>query len=127
MDSLVTRLRAGASTSTDVSAHMRKYQELCDEAAREIERLSGGGGEGCINLNAAERQSGFDRVRWAEGLIAQLPPDHEGRNSWLLNYGAWPEAEQRRAARNIGWDATTKSAQLAAAPPAPARDRESTE
>ena len=27
-------------------------------------------------------------VRWAEGLIRQLPVDHDGRNSWLLNYGS---------------------------------------
>lgn len=26
-------------------------------------------------------------MQWAEGLIRQLPPDHDGRNSWLLNYG----------------------------------------
>lgn len=40
-----------------------------------------------IHLTKAEIQSGMDRVRWAEGLIKQLPEDHEGRNSWLLNYG----------------------------------------
>lgn len=27
-------------------------------------------------------------IRWAEGLIRQLPVDHDGRNSWLLNYGS---------------------------------------
>lgn len=32
-------------------------------------------------------------VRWAEDLIRQLPADHEGRNSWLLNFGgAAPDA-----------------------------------
>ena len=40
-----------------------------------------------IQLTAAEIQSGYSRVRWAEGLIRQLPTSHEGRNSWLLNYG----------------------------------------
>lgn len=39
-----------------------------------------------ITLSPAEIQSGHDRVRWAEGLIQQLPADHEGRNSWLMNY-----------------------------------------
>lgn len=39
-----------------------------------------------IKLTPAEIQSGHDRVRWAEGLIRQLPVDHDGRNSWLLNY-----------------------------------------
>lgn len=41
-----------------------------------------------IQLTKAEIQSGFDRVRWAEELIRQLPEDHDGRNSWLLNYGS---------------------------------------
>jgi hypothetical protein len=40
-----------------------------------------------IVLTPEEIQSGHDRVRWAEGLIRQLPEDHDGRNSWLLNYG----------------------------------------
>jgi hypothetical protein len=26
-------------------------------------------------------------LKWAELLIKQLPEEHEGRNSWLLNYG----------------------------------------
>lgn len=40
-----------------------------------------------IALSYAEAQSNYDRVRWAEDLIRQLPADHEGRNSWLLNFG----------------------------------------
>ena len=40
-----------------------------------------------IVLTPAEIQSRHDRVRWAEGLIRQLPDNHDGRNSWLLNYG----------------------------------------
>ena len=40
-----------------------------------------------IQLDAFEVQSGLSRVRWAEGLIRQLPEDHDGRNSWLMNYG----------------------------------------
>lgn len=27
-------------------------------------------------------------MQWAEDLIRQLPENHEGRNSWLLNYGS---------------------------------------
>lgn len=45
-----------------------------------------------IELSAAEVQSGMDRVRWAELLIVQLPKNHDGRNSWLLNYGVSEEA-----------------------------------
>lgn len=26
-------------------------------------------------------------LEWAEELIKQLPDDHDGRNSWLLNHG----------------------------------------
>lgn len=43
---------------------------------------------GYIALTPAELQSGFDRVKWAEGLIRQLPEGHEGRNSWLSNFGS---------------------------------------
>ena len=40
-----------------------------------------------ICLTKAEIESGLTRVQWAEALIKQLPEEHEGRNSWLLNYG----------------------------------------
>lgn len=40
-----------------------------------------------IELTPAEIQSNHNRLQWAEGLIRQLPETHEGRNSWLLNYG----------------------------------------
>lgn len=55
-----------------------------------------------IQLTPAEIQSGHDRVRWAEGLIKQLPEDHDGRNSWLLNYGSDKEARQAEWARRNG-------------------------
>lgn len=41
-----------------------------------------------IRLTTPEVQSGSSRVKWAEGLIKQLPENHDGRNSWLLNYGS---------------------------------------
>jgi hypothetical protein len=31
---------------------------------------------------------GEDPIRWAERLILQLPQTHDGRNSWLMNYGS---------------------------------------
>lgn len=43
---------------------------------------------GAIELSELELRTGIDRLRWAEGLIRQLPADHEGRNSWLLNFGS---------------------------------------
>ena len=48
-----------------------------------------------IPLTPHEVQSGSTRVDWAEGLIRQLPEDHDGRNSWLLNYGS--DAAERQA------------------------------
>lgn len=55
-----------------------------------------------IQLTPAEIQSGHDRVRWAEGLIKQLPDDHDGRNSWPLNYGSDKDARQAEWARRNG-------------------------
>lgn len=33
---------------------------------------------------------------WAQTLIEKLPDGHEGRNSWLINYGVGPEADWLR-------------------------------
>ena len=49
-----------------------------------------------IKLTKAEMQSGMSRVKWAENLILQLPETHDGRNSWLLNYGVGPESDAIR-------------------------------
>lgn len=56
-----------------------------------------------------EAQSGISRVRHAEGLIAQLPGDHDGRNTWLLNYGTGDEAKALRAGRGLGWVRETEA------------------
>ena len=58
----------------------------------------------------AEIQSGLDRVKFAEGLILQLPVDHDGRNTWLLNYGRGTAAKVQRSHRGLGWDEETQSA-----------------
>ena len=52
-------------------------------------------------LTETEARTGFDRVRWAELLILELPQTHGGRNSWLINYGTGEEATALRAA----WEA----------------------
>lgn len=67
-----------------------------------------------IFLNTAEIQSNTSRVAWAEGLIRQLPENHEGRNSWLLNYGVSNEAKGMRAEyekvdHRIEWNTHTNS------------------
>lgn len=50
-----------------------------------------------IKLSNHEVQSGLSRVGSAEGLIQQLPKDHDGRNTWLMNYGTRQEARELRA------------------------------
>lgn len=59
-----------------------------------------------IKLSKCEIQSGLSRVRSAEGLILQLPKDHDGRNTWLMNYGVREEAVAIRDndARVMEWD-----------------------
>jgi hypothetical protein len=42
--------------------------------------------------------------RWAENLILQLPADHDGRNSWLINFGQRIEARELRAKYDIKFD-----------------------
>ncbi len=73
-----------------------------------------------IKLSKSEIQSQHDRVKWAEGLILQLPETHEGRNSWLLNYGKSAESlmlrenyfkEYSKPSDNLSsvWDNETES------------------
>lgn len=64
-----------------------------------------------IRLNGAEIQSGHDRVRWAEGLVAQLPAEHDGRNTWLLNFGVGVEAARLRARHGTKFNERTRSAE----------------
>lgn len=65
-----------------------------------------------IKLNGAEVQSCYDRVAHAEGLVLQLPLHHDGRNTWLLNFGTGPEAVALRKQRGVRWDDETRSAEL---------------
>jgi len=37
-----------------------------------------------------------DSLKWAGNLIRQLPVDHDGRNSWLINYGHGADVEALR-------------------------------
>jgi hypothetical protein len=61
----------------------------------------------------AETQSGHDRLLWAEHLISQLPKEHDGRNSWLMNYGREDEARRLRSERDLPFYVLSQ----AAAPP----------
>jgi hypothetical protein len=57
-----------------------------------------------LKLTPAEVQSGSSRQQWAENLIKQLPADHEGRNSWLMNFGVGEEARKLRDALGLWFD-----------------------
>lgn len=55
----------------------------------------------CIQLTGGELQSNLTRVDLAEGLILQLPSDHDGRNTWLLNYGKRDAAKALQALHGV--------------------------
>lgn len=57
-----------------------------------------------LKLTKAEIQSQHSRQKWAEGLILQLPVGHDGRDSWLMNYGVGEEAQQLRKVRGLWFD-----------------------
>jgi len=81
-----------ATSHTEIVLSVRKYfidlyfgDDADIEESAKKETL---GSDGVTYLNKAEIKSGVSRVKWAEGLIRQLPESHDGRNSWLLNYGS---------------------------------------
>ena len=59
-----------------------------------------------LKLSKLEIKSGLNRVAYAENLILQLPETHNGRNTWLMNYGVSEEAKLiRERSKNISkWD-----------------------
>lgn len=62
-----------------------------------------------ITLSSFETQSNLNRVNHAENLISQLPKDHDGRNTWLLNYGIRNEAKSLRDNKNLEFIEATQS------------------
>ena len=64
----------------------------------------------CIILTRTERQGGLNRQRFAELLIEELPKDHSGRNTWLLNYGTRAQAMDLRNERGALFDIVTQAA-----------------
>ena len=64
-----------------------------------------------ITMTPHERQSGSDRQSYAESLIQQLPKDHDGRNTWLLNYGRSVEARDLRISHRLDWNPTAQAAE----------------
>ena len=64
-----------------------------------------------IKPSVAEIQSGLTRVRAAENLVPQLPSGHDGRNTWLLNYGIGFQSVALRTSRGVKFDFETLSAE----------------
>lgn len=64
-----------------------------------------------IKLTGAEIQAGISRVDVAESLIWQLPETHEGRNTWLLNYGVKAEAREIRKRHGVKFNFSTLAAE----------------
>ena len=62
-----------------------------------------------IILSKVELQSRLNRVGTAEDLILQLPDTHDGRNTWLLNYGQGVEAQRLRNRKGLKWIKETQS------------------
>lgn len=62
-------------------------------------------------LTGVEISSKLNRYDIAEGLILQLPIDHDGRNTWLLNYGKGDEAIALRVKHDLQWIEETQSAE----------------
>lgn len=69
-----------------------------------------------IHLSQSEIDSQFDRQRNAELVILQLPEHHDGRNTWLMNYGFGEEAINLRKKNKLIFDTRTRSAAKAPAP-----------
>lgn len=86
-----------------------KQQEVWRDVARAALQSAARVDGPVIRLTSAEIQCNHNRVRWAEGLIEQLPPEHEGRNSWLLNYGVNSTAKKYRTNRGIGFNEASQA------------------
>jgi len=78
------------------------------EANEKVEKLEKESKKGIV-FNGHEIQSNNNRVKHAEGLILQLKNGHDGRNTWLLNYGVSSTAKSMRDLKKLNWDETTQS------------------
>lgn len=88
-DEEVEALRRG---EVPVALHKRIERRVAERPKHPGKRM-------IVELTPSERSSQIDRLRHAEGLILQLPHTHEGRNTWLLNYGLGDEATAMRRLR----------------------------
>lgn len=61
-------------------------------------------------MTEAEFSASVDRLDLAEALIVQFPNTHDGRNSWLMNYGLGEEAQTLRRKRGLKISPRTRAA-----------------
>jgi hypothetical protein len=90
--------------------HIRAARDLVRALNYDLLQSEKAAGKLTIQLTEAEIRGGMDRLSWAEGLIRQLPNTHDGRNSWLLNYGRCVEARRLQERRRLEWDEATRVA-----------------
>jgi len=61
------------------------------------------------NPTLCEVQSKHSRVAQAENLILQMPINHDGRNTWLMNFCVGEAAKRFRADRGLHWVRETEA------------------
>lgn len=62
----------------------------------------------------SETQSGYNRLQYATHLMLQIPRDHDGRNTWLMNYAVHADPEMQAALRSRPGDFGAANGQAAA-------------
>jgi hypothetical protein len=94
-----------------IATMLRLAREITDRtpAPKPETREAAKSGE-YITLTGHEVQARSTRQKYAEGLILQLPKDHDGRNTWLLNYGVGEEAVKIRERNGAIWNPVTQAA-----------------
>lgn len=77
-------------------------EEVQEEIPKQSSTIVAGGSSPSRNSN--------DPIGWAEGLIEQLPTNHDGRNSWLMNFGIGHAAYviRKQDERSFFWDINEK-------------------
>jgi hypothetical protein len=110
LDKIIEKFERKIEKEKSKSDDKKNYQKIdyLKESLDELQLLTH-----VIVLNNVEQRSKLTRVLSAEHLIQQLPKEHQGRNSWLLNYGVEEESIQMRVSRNLLFDETTQSCELA--------------
>lgn len=76
-----------------------KITEMVKNAASEGAATAYKDVEKLFTPDPTERQSKVNRLQIATGLILQLPPEHDGRATWLLNYASHNDADVQEAIR----------------------------